>query len=111
MVGRIRFALERFASPRHRSHVAQLFSLGHIRAMSDTLHPLYRILAQLEAAKIHFTLARVRDETVMIEAHVPGRHYEIEVFADGKIEVEVYKSHDEIGGQELVDELLRDFSD
>ena len=28
MVGRIRFALERFASPRHRSHVAQLFSLG-----------------------------------------------------------------------------------
>ena len=29
MVGRIRFALERFASPRHRSHVAQLWSLGH----------------------------------------------------------------------------------
>ena len=25
---RIRFALERFGSPRHRSHVAQLFSLG-----------------------------------------------------------------------------------
>ena len=31
MVGRIRFALERFGSPRHRSHVAQLFSLGHMR--------------------------------------------------------------------------------
>ncbi len=29
MVGRRRFALERFDSPRHRSHVAQLFSLGH----------------------------------------------------------------------------------
>jgi len=28
VVGRIRFALERFDSPRHRSHVAQLFSLG-----------------------------------------------------------------------------------
>ena len=28
MVGRIRFALERWDSPRHRSHVAQLFSLG-----------------------------------------------------------------------------------
>jgi hypothetical protein len=28
VVGRIRFALERFGSPRHRSHVAQLFSLG-----------------------------------------------------------------------------------
>ena len=33
MVGRIRFALERFASPRQRSHVAQLFSLGIIRTM------------------------------------------------------------------------------
>jgi len=28
MGGRIRFALERFGSPRHSSHVAQLFSLG-----------------------------------------------------------------------------------
>lgn len=28
MVGRIRFALERFASPHHSSHVAQLWSLG-----------------------------------------------------------------------------------
>jgi hypothetical protein len=79
--------------------------------VSDSPHPLYRILAQLEAAKIHFTLARVRDETVMIEAHVPGRHYEIEVFANGEIEVEVYKSDGQIGSQELVDELLRDFSD
>ena len=30
MVGRIRFALERFGSPRHSSHVAQLWSLGII---------------------------------------------------------------------------------
>jgi len=30
VVGRIRFALERWDSPRHRSHVARLFSLGHI---------------------------------------------------------------------------------
>jgi len=78
--------------------------------VSNSPHPLYRILAQLEAAKIHFTLTRVRDETVMIEAQVPGRHYEIEVFASGEIEVEVYKSEGQIGGQELVDELLRDFS-
>ncbi len=38
MVGRIRFALERFDSPRRRSHVAQLFSLGHLgRALTDCL--------------------------------------------------------------------------
>jgi hypothetical protein len=33
VVGRIRFALERFDSPRHRSHVAQLLSLGIMRAL------------------------------------------------------------------------------
>jgi hypothetical protein len=79
--------------------------------MSDSPHPLYQILAKLDAAKIYYTLDKTRDETVMILAQVPGRHYEIEVLADGQIEVEIYKSSGEIGGQELVDELLRDFSD
>jgi len=79
--------------------------------MSDSVHPVYQMLAKLDAAKIYYTLDKTRDETVMILAQVPGRHYEIEVFADGEIEVEIYKSSGEIGGQELVDELLRDFSD
>jgi hypothetical protein len=37
VVGRISFALERFDSPRHCSHVAQLFSLGGIERMTDAL--------------------------------------------------------------------------
>ena len=39
MVGRTRFALERWDSPRHSSHVAQLFSLGHTTLM-DTPTPI-----------------------------------------------------------------------
>ena len=74
--------------------------------MSDSPHPVYQILAKLDAAKIYYTLDKTRDETVMILAQVPGRHYEIEVFVDGQIEVEIYKSSGDIGGQELVDELL-----
>jgi hypothetical protein len=79
--------------------------------MSDSTHQLYQILAKLDAAKIYYTLDKTREETVMILAQVPGRHYEIEVFADGQIEVEIYRSSGDIGGQELVDELVRDFSD
>ena len=79
--------------------------------MSDSTHQLHQILAKLDAAKIYYTLDKTRDEAVMILAQVPGRHYEIEVFADGQIEVEIYKSSGDLGGQELVDELLRDFSD
>jgi hypothetical protein len=37
VVGRIRFALERFASPHHSSHVAQLFSLGILNNMKNKL--------------------------------------------------------------------------
>ena len=61
--------------------------------------------------KIYYTLDKTRDDTVMVLARVPGKHYEIEVFADGKIEVEVYQSVGQIGGQEFVDELLRDYSE
>ena len=39
MVGRIRFALERLGPPRHRSHVAQLYSLGaQIPAICHAVH-------------------------------------------------------------------------
>ncbi|HUA64334.1 MAG TPA: hypothetical protein VME24_00700 [Alphaproteobacteria bacterium] len=79
--------------------------------MTDSTHPLYQIIARLDAAKIYFTLDRTRDETVMVLAQVPGRSYEIEVFENGQVEVEVYESDGEIGGPELVDELLRDSSD
>src|ERR1017187_5102714 len=76
--------LSRFTSP---VGGGSAFYVRPLRTMSDSPNPLYRILAQLESAKIYFTLTRTRDETVMILAQVPGRHYEIEVFADGEIEV------------------------
>jgi hypothetical protein len=79
--------------------------------MSANPHRLYTLLQQLERGRIHYTLARVRDDTVMICATVPGRRYEIEVFADGSIEVEVFGAKGDIGGQEAVDDLLATYSD
>ncbi len=79
--------------------------------MSESSHPLYGILARLDAAKIYYTLDRTRGDTVMILAQVPGRHYEIEVFTDGRIEVEVYTSNGHIGDHKQVEEFLKDFSD
>ncbi len=74
--------------------------------MSQTGHLIYRLLEQFDRSKIYYTLRRVRENTIMIEAVVPGRRYEIEVFSDETIEVEVFKSDGSIGGQELIDELL-----
>ena len=47
MGGRIRFALERFDSPRHSSHVAQLFSLGGLRVTCQMIDMLVYALKQL----------------------------------------------------------------
>ena len=74
-------------------------------------HRLYTLLQQLERARIHYSLTRVRDDTVMILAVVPGRRYEIEVFSDGSIEVEIFGSTVDLRGEEAVDELLANYSD
>ena len=79
--------------------------------MSQMPHLVFRLLDQFEKAKIFYTLRRVREDTIMIEAVVPGRRYEIEVFADESVEVEVFKSGGNIGGQELIDDLLANFSE
>ncbi|HUP35803.1 MAG TPA: hypothetical protein VNC82_10230 [Candidatus Limnocylindria bacterium] len=74
-------------------------------------HRLYSLLQQLEGARIHYTLARVRGDTVMVCATVPGRRYEIEVFADGTLEVEVFGGTGPLTGEEAVDALLANYSD
>ena len=42
---------------------------------------------------------------------VPGQRWEIEVNSEGCVEVEVFKSDGRIQGEEMLDELFRDFSD
>jgi hypothetical protein len=79
--------------------------------MNTAPHLVYRLLDQLEAAKFHYRLLRVREDTIMVFVRVPGRRYEIEIFADGSVEVEVFKGDGQIGGQELIDELLANYSD
>ena len=79
--------------------------------MSDSPHPVSRVLKQLDDAKIQHRVARLHENNVMLEARVPGRRYEIQAFADGRIEVEVYTSDGQIRGQEALDELCQNKQD
>ena len=79
--------------------------------MEAKTHRLYTPLQRLDRARIHYTLARVRNDTVMICATVPGRRYEIDVSADGSIEVEVFGADGRMGAQEVVDDLIANYSD
>ena len=48
-----------------------------------TSHPLYKLLERLDEINIHYTLSRIRDETVMVMLTLAGEQVEVEVFDDG----------------------------
>ena len=69
-------------------------------------HPLFELLERLEAAKIHYVLKRIRDETIMVEVHVPGEIWEIEFFASGEIEIEIFRSDGTIHDADAIQSLF-----
>jgi hypothetical protein len=72
---------------------------------------LTAFLADLEKGKIYYTLAHQRDNAIMVIVTVPGERWEIEFFDDGSVEVERFISDGEIGGKEMLSELLAKYSD
>jgi hypothetical protein len=70
-------------------------------------HPLFSLLQKLEAAKIHFTLGRHRDDSIMVSLTLVGERVEVDVFNDGHMEVSRFPgSEDIVGGSELVERLI-----
>lgn len=63
---------------------------------------LLDLLSRLEAEGIHYRLSRQREEAVMIEAAVPGERWEVEVFDDGHIEFERFRSDGHIADSEAL---------
>ncbi len=58
---------------------------------NNAMQKLLAFVNELDRRRIHRRLASVR-EAVMVEVHVPGARWEVEFFADGHVEVEVFKS-------------------
>ncbi len=75
-------------------------------------HPLDQLLQRLEAAKIHFTLASYRPDTVLVALTLVGERVEVDVFEDGHMEVSRFPgSEDIVGGAELVERLVDEIRD
>lgn len=82
--------------------------------MNDSLGNLTNLLdflCQLKRCNIHFTLEHNRDETIMVMIAVPGECWEVEFFADGHLDVEVFRSVNGVVGKKELERLFRDFSD
>jgi hypothetical protein len=72
---------------------------------------LLDLLSRLETAKIHFTRARNQEDAITVEVAVPGQRWEIDCYADGRMDVEVFKSDGAVRDASAIDELFQSFSD
>jgi hypothetical protein len=77
---------------------------------TNSLQKLLDFLDQLEQRKIYFTLGCSRTEAIMVRIDVPGERWEVEFFADGHVEVEVFRSGGPDAGLEGEDALERLFA-
>ncbi len=69
------------------------------------------LIKRLEDAKIHFTLTTVREAAIMFIIVVPGERWEVEVYSDGHLDIEVFRSISGVVGEEKLAELFERFSD
>lgn len=81
-----------------------------IIAEANPLQKLLDFLSELDNRSIYYKLNCVRD-AIMVEVAVPGQRWEVEFFADGEIEIEVFESGGEIKNKEALKELFEKFSD
>lgn len=72
---------------------------------------LYEFLERLRSARIHFTLATYRNDTVMVQISVPGERWEVEFFGDGSVEIERFRSDGQISDRSALEILFTDFAD
>jgi hypothetical protein len=77
----------------------------------NIFNDLMAFLADLEKGKIYYSLAHQRDNAIMVIVSIPGERWEIEFGDDGSVEVERFISDGEIGGKEMLGELLAKYSD
>ncbi|WP_309707322.1 hypothetical protein [Armatimonas sp.] len=77
------------------------------------MNNLLNFLDDLERTRIYYRLERNRPEAIMVRVDIPGERWEVEFFADGSIEVEVFRSTDAgiLSGDEAraaLERLLKD---
>ena len=77
--------------------------------MSDQAvsHPLFELVSALERGRIHFTLQRLRPDTILVTITLVGERVEVDVFEGGHMEVSRFKGSESIAGdKDLVYELI-----
>jgi hypothetical protein len=72
-------------------------------------HPFFELLNELDAARVHYTVARHLPDSVMVTATFVGERVEAIVFSDGQVWVSRFKGSESVeGGAEVMRQLIRE---
>jgi len=70
-------------------------------------HPLFELLDELDAAHIHYALARYQPDAITVAITLVGQRIEAAVFSDGHIEVARFTGTEAIEGDaELLQQII-----
>ena len=78
----------------------------------NSFQKLLDFLNKLDEAEITYSIEHNRDETVMVVVSVLDERWEVEFFADGEVEVEVFyaSTEEDLEGEEALDRLFDEHS-
>jgi hypothetical protein len=80
--------------------------------LAGLTHPLFGLLADLDAASIDYTLGRDRPDTVRVNVTVVGERVEVDVFEDGHMEVSRFRGSEAVvGDATLIETLIAEHSE
>ncbi len=79
--------------------------------MNNGMTKLLEFLCRLERCKIHYRIEHNREDSIMVMPDVPGQRWEVEFFADGQVEIEIFKSEGKILEESELDRFFKEFSD
>ncbi|MBW6421776.1 hypothetical protein KX729_10010 [Rhizobium sp. XQZ8] len=68
--------------------------------------PLFKILRQLDEAKIHYFIERHQPDTVNITATVVGQRIEITVFEDDRVWISRFIGHEGIKDEDALHKII-----
>ena len=76
------------------------------------MHLLYRTMAKLKKAMLHFSLSSQRDDVITISIVVPGERIEVDVFDDERVDVARFQGSElESTDPDLIDQIIASFRD
>ncbi|WP_246735931.1 hypothetical protein [Agrobacterium sp. a22-2] len=68
---------------------------------------IYRLLKQLDDAKIHYYLQRHRPDTIDVTVTLVGKRIEISVFDDDHIEMSQFLGTEDVEDEKYLQDILR----